>query len=118
MELSAPAAPRLADVVCGTGDGVGKSLVFAVLAAVAGKFAGGDRAARQQSISSSTACLCAGLGLRLSLFQPSRKRSHGCLVGAAAGRNLLSRDISGVVSSRAPQNYACSDATRSDTSRA
>ncbi len=52
MEHSAPAAPRLADVVCRAGDAVGKSLVFAVLAAVAGKFAGSDGAARQQSVSS------------------------------------------------------------------
>jgi len=35
--------------------------------------------------------------LRLSLFQPRRKRSHRRVVGAAAGRNLLSRDSSPVV---------------------
>ncbi len=72
MEHSAPAAPRLADVVCRSGDAVAKSLVFAVPGAVAAKLAGGDGAARQQSVcpSAQAAALCEGLTLRLSLFQP------------------------------------------------
>src|ERR1700722_2118593 len=97
MERSASAAARLADVVCRPGLGVGESLVLAVHAAVAGKFAGGDCAAREQSVSSRAAALREGVALRLSLFHPGRKKSHRGMVGAAARRNLSSRSSSQVM---------------------
>src|SRR5271154_6379323 len=98
VELSASATPRLADVVCGVGNVVGQSVVLAVPATVAGKFARGDRVARNESVSQKAATLCAGLALRLSLLNSGGEKGDRRMVGAAAGGNLLSVGRSRLVS--------------------
>jgi hypothetical protein len=107
MERSASAAPRLADVVCRSGDGVAKSWFLRFL----------------QRLLENSPAVTALLGsnpfpqkpplyVRALLydyrFSSREEKSHRRLVGAAAGGDLLSRASSSVMSSRhdSPLNAA------------